>query len=198
MAHYICVALIITMEQGQLEEAKLIAAVQADPNQFVLLYDRHFDAVYGLLASRIADKTLVEDLTAETFYKALSAMQRYRYRGKPFRAWLYRIALNELAQHFRRVKKEQNAQTMWQWVQSACSDELNSFSEEQERENLQTVNGAIPKLNQQDQNLLTLRFYEDLSYQQIADVLETSTNNVGVKLNRALKRLSKLCNVNAL
>ncbi len=179
-------------------EAALITAAQQDKRAFVDLYDLHFDSIYRFFLSRVSDSALAEDLTSETFMKALEKIGSYKYTGKPFSAWLYRIAINEMYQHFRKNKIEQkmlNAQ--WNETELSIHGADFDFKEEQDekemKEKLKHVHNVLLTMKQDDQDILSLRYFNDLSYKDIADTLDINVSNVGVRINRALERLSKLC-----
>jgi len=181
------------------EERKLIEAAQDNKEEFVKLYDLHFDSIYKFLLSRVANVALAEDLTSETFMIAMQKIEKYEYTGKPFSAWLYRIAINEMNKHFRRKKVElKHMEKEWGEVSEKFSYADADLKEEEDKkeqlEQLKELNGAFRELTPKDQDLLALRFFEDLSYKEIADVLGISVNNVGVKLSRAQDRLQTLCN----
>jgi RNA polymerase sigma-70 factor (ECF subfamily) len=88
------------------EEWTLVQGAQKDPALFAPLYNTHFKSIYLFVFRRIADEDLAGELTALVFSKALYNLQRYTFRGLPFSAWLYRIALNEIQGYSRQSKKE--------------------------------------------------------------------------------------------
>src|SRR5262245_19160411 len=90
------------MDQG--EELAAIRAAQADPQRFAPLYLAYFNTIFRFIHRRTSARELTADITQQTFLKALVALPRYEPRGLPFRAWLYRIALNELRMHWRKRK----------------------------------------------------------------------------------------------
>jgi RNA polymerase sigma-70 factor (ECF subfamily) len=91
------------------EERLRIEAAQKDPARFAPLYDEHFERVYAFVARRVRNRPHAQDLTAEVFEQVLVALPRYEWRGKPFAAWLYRIAGNAVADHFSRAARERSA-----------------------------------------------------------------------------------------
>lgn len=181
------------------QERKLIEAAQADPREFVVLYDLHFDAVYRLLVSRLSDNQLAEDLTADTFMIALEKIQKFKWTGRPYRSWLYRVALNELNQYFRKHKKEREL-AIQRWKEEgdqfdAADVELKNNEDQQEAlRSIRQLNETFELLKPAEQDILSLRFFEELSYEEISAALNISVSNVGVRLNRALKRLQTLHN----
>ncbi|MBK6830620.1 MAG: RNA polymerase sigma factor [Flavobacteriales bacterium] len=90
------------------EEQAAIAAAKRDPRRFTPLYECYFGDIFRFLLRRAGDRDLTNDLAQETFLKAMLALPRYQERGLPFRAWLYRIALNELRMHWRKRKEVLN------------------------------------------------------------------------------------------
>ncbi len=177
----------------------LIEAAKQDKTRFVELYDKYFDQIYKYMLTRVSDVQLAEDLTSQTFLNALENLESYEDRGHPFSSWLYRIAINEMNQHFRKSKKNhevaiKNWHETSERFDSADTDLKGSEDEFEHLEQLKVLNNAIRKLKPKDQDILSLKYFENLSYQEIADVLGISVSNVGVKLNRATSRLSKACN----
>src|SRR3989475_12248546 len=90
------------------EEAErlLIEAAQRDRTRFAELYEDNFERVNAFIARRVRNRDEAEDLTSEVFHKALANLPRYKWRGVPFAAWLFRIAANMVADRSKRAAKE--------------------------------------------------------------------------------------------
>jgi DNA-directed RNA polymerase specialized sigma24 family protein len=84
------------------DEQLLVEAAQKGPARSADLYDRHFERVYAHIARRAQSREETQDLTSEVFHQALANIRQFEWRGVPFAAWLYRIAANALADHWRR------------------------------------------------------------------------------------------------
>src|SRR5437588_124621 len=84
------------------DDRALAARAATDPEAFAQLYRRYVGPVYELAHRRSRSREVAEDVTSATFEKALQSMERFEWRRGGFRAWLYRIAANELTDHFRR------------------------------------------------------------------------------------------------
>jgi RNA polymerase sigma factor (sigma-70 family) len=84
------------------DERLLIEAAKADPARFLDLYDRHVDRVYAYVSRRAGSRSVAEDVTSAVFEQALSNIGKFEWRGVPFAAWLFRIAANALADHWKR------------------------------------------------------------------------------------------------
>src|SRR5881409_3662420 len=95
--------------KGQPEEAQerlLVEAAKRDPTRFAELYEINFERVYAFIGRRVPNRGEAEDLTAEVFHKALASLPRFKWRGAPFAAWLFRIASNMIADRSKRVARE--------------------------------------------------------------------------------------------
>src|SRR5215471_19585598 len=89
-----------------LDERLLVEAAQNDPIKFGELYDLHFERVYAFVSRRVRERDRAEDLTSETFYRALAGLKSFEYRGAPFAAWLMRIAANVVFDHAKRWARQ--------------------------------------------------------------------------------------------
>lgn len=85
------------------DEQRLIAqAVRGDADAFAALYRAHVQAIYRYIVHRLNDTQLAEDFTADVFTRAWKSINAYQDQGKPFLAWLYRIAHARVVDHYRR------------------------------------------------------------------------------------------------
>src|SRR5439155_11689072 len=93
-------------KEREAKERRLIEAAQSDPARFADVYENYFALVYAYVARRARNRDEAEDLTAEVFRKALASLPRFKWRGAPFAAWLFRIASNMIADRSKRVARE--------------------------------------------------------------------------------------------
>jgi RNA polymerase sigma-70 factor (ECF subfamily) len=94
------------------EEAELVNRAKAHPQAFGELYERYYSRILCLIYRRTLDAEVAEELTSNTFFKALRALPRYDHRGR-FGAWLYRIALNEIKLHRRTASSRRDHDPNW-------------------------------------------------------------------------------------
>ena len=87
------------------EEEFLILRSQADPEAFRPLYEKYFKRIFLFVLHRVGDKVLAADITSQVFLKALTNIKKFEFRGLPFSAWLFRIALNECNDYFRKSSR---------------------------------------------------------------------------------------------
>ncbi len=96
----------LSIQEDETGERMLIEAAQRDPSRFADLYESNFERVYAYIASRVRDRDVAQDLTAEVFQTALANIGSFEWRGVPFVAWLMRIASNAIADRWQRSAKE--------------------------------------------------------------------------------------------
>ncbi len=135
----------------------------------------------------------MEDLTEETLIRAYENINGFE-RGKKFSSWIYRIGHN-LAVDLMRKKQPlsldrlENYEDWWE-------DDTILFEElEIQRENRALVNRGLFKIEPKYREVLELYFYEEKSYEEIADVLRTTKSNVGVMIKRGKEKLKKVLEV---
>ena len=87
------------------EDQALVTAAQQDTEAAGRLYDKYYREILGYIYHCTLDRTATEDLTSNVFLAAFGHLGRYKWRQIPFRAWLYRIATNEVRMHYRRHKR---------------------------------------------------------------------------------------------
>ena len=89
------------MTQTTEDDRLLIEAAQADPARFLELYERYVNRIYTFVSRRTENRAAAEDITSQVFEQALGAVGRFEWRGLPVSVWLFRIASNALADHWR-------------------------------------------------------------------------------------------------
>ena len=164
------------------DERLLIEAAQKDPSRFAELYELHFNRVYAYVARRVRDRAETQDLTAHVFQQALANLGKFKWRGAPFAAWLYRIASNAIADHARRNMRESND------LQSATETTAAAVDLE-EVERRARLFRAVDKLPDDQRRVIVLRFSEEKSIREIADELGRSEGAIKQLQFRGLENL---------
>lgn len=161
-----------------------IQAARTDPNGFTVLYDRYFSDIFRFVHRRLEQRDLAADITQETFLKAMVALPRYQDRGLPFRAWLYRIALNEVRMHWRKRKEV---------VVDVSFVEFRGLSEEiglpVEDEDMQRLASALGRLDESKARLIDLRYMDGLSFAELGQVLGIGEDAAKMRTHRVLTQL---------
>ena len=169
------------------EQALVELAKQGSTAAFGELYDRHVPLVYHYVYSLLGNKSDAEDFTAETFLRALEAIKRYRWTGRPLSSWLLTIARNLGMNQLRRRQRTKDAFRLL--PDSTSGDPAEGTSAH--GVDIDDLRQAITTLSPVQREVIILRFVLGLDYPQVAQVVGRSVNNVRVIQYRALQNLHK-------
>lgn len=176
-------------EEAMQKEWQEIQAAQQDPAKFRPLYNRYYEQIFRYVYQRTADEALTADLCSQVFLKALQRLEDYEFKGVPFSAWLYRIAMNETAQHYRRTKRNRVVSLEEADLQDMLDEMEDKFDfDESEKWNLIR---ALDELKEVDLQLIEMRFFEQRPFREIADITGLTESNAKVRTYRILNRLKK-------
>lgn len=156
-------------------------------SSFREVYETHFDAIFRYVLHRVASVAEAEDLTSQTFFKAMNALGRFRWKNGSVSAWLYRIANNELASHFRRANRRAASHIP---PVNGVRQELDTAELSLMRNELFcSVNQALRALRPDDQALIVLRYFEQKPFGEIAAILGKRPGALTMRTRRALGKL---------
>ena len=164
------------------EDAEPITESKNNPAAFSVLYDRYVQSIYRYLYYRIGSVPEAEDLTSQTFLAALEALPRYQHQGN-FAAWLFCIARGKVIDYYRTQQRQlplqdtHSAETADLLSQVAHSDEIAQLS------------SLIRTLDDDEQELVRLRYTAGLPFAEIAVILDSNQNTVKKSLYRIMARL---------
>ncbi|SRR6266581_4086655 len=167
------------------DEAELCRRASAgDRRAFAMLYDRHVDAVYRYAFYRVRADAEADDVTSDVFHRALVAMPKYEPR-RPFLAFLYTIARNVVADRLRKARPMASFEDAIAHPSPAAGpDEVAGRLDE-----ARTLRGAIANLTTLQQEVVVLRFLEDRSTKEVAQLLDKPESTIrGIQM-RALATL---------
>lgn len=171
------------------EEARLIQrAQQGDEKAISELYRRHVDVVYRYIWARVRDETTAEDLTAQVFLKALEGLPTYQDTGKPFLAWLYRIAYARTVDHWR--QQERRVEVPLDEAQPGSEPRPGAFLEAED--DWATAINLLAELTDDQQAVLMLRFIGEMSLAQVAETLGKTLGATKATQHRALASLARM------
>jgi RNA polymerase sigma-70 factor (ECF subfamily) len=187
-------ALATSSVADEAEGSRLIALVElarnGDSEAFGQLYDHYHASVYRFLYYRLGSVQLAEDVTAETFFRALRSMSTFRWQGKDFGAWLMTIARNLTTDHFKagRTRLESTTEDM---------STLDSTTDGPESAVLASLTNealleALSSLPTEQRECLVMRFLQGLSIAETAEVLGRSAGAVKQLQLRGVRNLAKV------
>lgn len=162
-------------------ERALIDRARRDPEAFATLYRLHYPRIANYVHRRTGHAAATEDLVSDVFMTALTGLPRYRHRGLPFRAWLYRIATNAVNQWARRERRRLLREHRHA-ARPAPAPELDAHARDD-------VRRALLSIAPQHQAVLALHHLENLAVEQIALVLGRPPGTIKSRLHRARRAL---------
>lgn len=151
---------------------------------FKPLYEKYYNPLFRFFVRRTDDDETSADLCSTTFFKALDNLNGYQWQGKPFGAWLFRIAQNELRKHYRDTKP----------IFVIEEDKLNCWEETTEfpkPDYMQSLVDLLDDLPEDDLRLLELKFFEMCSFEEISALMGIGISATKMRLYRLLDKLKK-------
>jgi RNA polymerase sigma-70 factor (ECF subfamily) len=174
------------------EEIALIDAAKSDPAAFGELYKRYVERIYNYIYFRTGSVRDAEDLTEKVFFKAMSNIKSYRHMGLPFSAWLYRIAHNLVANYHRdRARKQEISLDD---VPGQVLPQVDHHPEVRalKSQEVESLLATIHKLSPIRQELLILKFVDQLSNAEIGKILRKSEGAIKSLYHRTLLELREI------
>lgn len=175
----------------ELNESEIVRQSQSgDWSNFDQLYAAYLPRIYGFVFNRVRHKQTAEDLTAQVFYKVVDHLGSFRADQGGFQAWVYRIARNQVIDHYRVSKPTADLETA---AEPQVGDD---FVEQIDLGmNAAALKRQLKQLSEQQREVVMLRVWDDLSHAEIAAVLNISEANSKVIFSRAVARLRQLVSV---
>jgi RNA polymerase sigma-70 factor (ECF subfamily) len=166
------------------DEASLVSQLAAfDPEAWRAIFDRYFTSIFRLVYVRTRQASVSEEIAAQTFAEAAASIRRYRYRGIPFRAWLYQIARNLTADYIKADRRRFSVPLEEGWL-----GESNPADDAETRADLLA---ALDELTEDQKNVILLRFVEGCSLAESAALIGKSMGAVKQLQHRALITLQR-------
>jgi len=172
----------------RVEEKRLIRSAQnGNADAFAALYRANVQKIFRYIYYRVNNAQLAEDLTGDVFMRALEGMGKYDDRGRPFIAWLYRIAHARVVDYFRKTGKDP--------VETDIADTPLPVDADLDaglvrRQAAQQLRRAIAALTAEQQQVIILRFIEGLRMEEVARIMGKRPNAIKALQHRALRALA--------
>jgi RNA polymerase sigma factor (sigma-70 family) len=172
------------------DNALMLKVKSGDLDKMGLLFERYHRMLYGFLFHNTNQKAISEDLTQTVFYRMLKYRQTFSGEGE-FKTWMYHLARNVLNDEFKknnRLVYQENFVELSDKNHSESGFE-SSFEQNEANEILQK---SLSKLSNEHREVLILSRFQDLSYKEIAEIMDTTEGNIKVKVHRAIKELKNI------
>ena len=180
---------------SKLDKEKLIEIVKkaksGDEKAFSYLYEYYISPIFRFIYFRVKSYEEAEDLTQAVFLKAWNGLPDYKQKKNLFGAWLYTIARNTIIDYWKKKKE-------WK-ISDLAKDTIKDHREPiydliEEEEDFRAVKEAISLLTEDQQEVIILKFIEDLSNKEIAKIMNKKQDAIRQLQSRAIKELRKYLN----
>ncbi|HEV7977936.1 sigma-70 family RNA polymerase sigma factor [Amycolatopsis sp.] len=165
-------------------------ARQGDQFAFSMLYEQHFDSVFGYVLVRTKDRSLTEEITSETFLKAFRRLDSLSYHGTSFRAWVMTIARNLVIDDAKSARRRYEVFLPEGF--DAPSDTADPAAQLCARAEAAAIRDCMQWLTPDQRECLHLRFFEHLPVEEVARIMRRRDVAVRVLQMRAVRRLRDL------
>jgi RNA polymerase sigma-70 factor (ECF subfamily) len=168
-----------------IKQKQLVKQAQnGDQEAFGQLYELYFEKIYRFIYFKTTDRQTTEDLTSQTFFKALENLAKFKGEIAQFKSWIYKIAHNLVIDHYRTNRDHTPldlAQDLAAPEQTAAKTAINL--------ELEKVINYLDTLDPQDRQLIVLRIWDELSYREIAAIIGKSEASLKMQFSRLLKKV---------
>ena len=174
-------------------EEELVKRAQHNREAFGELYEIYYQRIFNFALKRTANIQLALDITSITFLKALNQIKKFRWRDVPFGAWLYRIAGNEINDHYRRQggKRIASIEEIAELADTSdYADEINHAEEELSKyEEFLLLHKKLAELPEMYQEVITLKFFEKKKIREMVKILGKKEGTIKSLLHRGVEKL---------
>lgn len=167
----------------------LVILAKSQPAALGRLYELYYDRIFRFCVHRLFNRSIAEDVTSSVFLTVARTMREFKGRTEQdFRSWLYTIAANQANAHIRKTTRRRRL------MEHVVAHRRAGEYSEQEWSALDwpTLYAAIRELKPEHQTILTLRFFENMEYDDIAKVVDARPATIRVTLHRILRRLQEV------
>ncbi|MFA5842804.1 MAG: RNA polymerase sigma factor [Candidatus Gracilibacteria bacterium] len=158
----------------------------SDSQTFTKRYEEFAQKIYAFIYYRTQDRATAEDLTSQTFLKALEKWESFDLDKGSFKSWIYKIARNTICDHYRELKPQDNIENVFD-----LADEKNFIDELKKEEVAERVKKALSALTQAQREVVLMRVWDELPYKEISIVLGKTEASLKMAFKRALIDLQK-------
>lgn len=170
-------------------EEKILKKSIHNPTAFAPIYEKYYLQLFKFVIQRVENNEIAAEIVSDVFAKAIFNLKKYKFKGMPFSAWLYRVAYNEIANLHRKKKKLRTVNIpddSWNLFQ------LEETHTEDHSSSINKMKVCLQKLKPHEVELIEMRFFEERPFKEVGEILGLTTENARVKTHRAIKKLQKL------
>ncbi|HEY0655548.1 MAG TPA: sigma-70 family RNA polymerase sigma factor [Chryseosolibacter sp.] len=170
------------------DETIMEAVKRGELQQATLLFERYNKRIFNFLARMTMDRELAEDLTQNVFLRIIKYRNSYR-EGNKFQSWIYQVARNVFSDHYQAHKNRFSNFVDVEKISDHMADRA-EYDEQDEKEKI--LQRSLAKLNEEQRELLVLTRFQQMKYEEVAAIMDTTVANIKVKVHRAILKLREL------
>jgi RNA polymerase sigma-70 factor (ECF subfamily) len=179
------------LDSAERQEREIVQRAQRlDQRALAWLYECYYPRVYSYILLQLGDAQQAEDIASETMLKMLEALPRYKFRGVPFSAWVFRIARNCLIDHRRR--RGRRVEVRLDTVAEAQAQDPSPAARAEMSESYEKLRRALAQLTDEQRQVVILKFVQGLDNRTIAKVLGRREGAIKSLQYRALQALKRI------
>lgn len=172
-------------------EQELVQAAQQDSSKFGKLYEHYHPFLYRFILSKVSSKEAAEDLTSQTFEKALKNIHTFTWQGNSLSAWLYQIAKRLIIDYYR--ANARHSAVLNEGIDATLVSDSSSLENQVETELSQDLlQQLIEKLPEKEKKVMYLKFYNGYTNKLISEITGLSETNIGTILYRSTAKIKQL------
>ncbi len=168
----------------------LVDRAKEDPRAFAEIYEAFFEKIYNYVRYKVSNPTDAEDITELVFLRALESISGFKWKGYPFSSWLFRIAHNQVVDHFRATSRRSFSSI--DDSEAALDSGVNIEAEFDLKDDAKMIQAAIIKLPPDQQDVVILKFIDGLTNLEVAKIIGKSEGAVKSLQHRAMRNLRKI------
>lgn len=167
------------------DELIMEAVKRGELQQATLLFERYHKRIFNFLARMTMDRALAEDLTQNVFLRIIKYRTSYR-EGNKFQSWIYQVARNVFSDHYQAHKNRFSDFVDVEKISDHMAD-LEEHEAQDEKEKL--LHQSMARLSEEQRELLVLTRFQQMKYEDVAAIMDTTVANIKVKVHRAILKL---------
>jgi len=165
--------------------------LNGNTNSFATLVDRYKDMVYTLALKMLNNKEEAEEIAQDTFIKVFNSLSKFKGESK-FSTWIYKVTYNTCLDALKKKKKQNNVAYIEDFSEHQTKTLEGILDNIDEKERNRAIQDCLEELPSDEAFLLTLYYFDDKSIEEVAKVVNISTDNVKIKLFRTRKKLATI------
>jgi RNA polymerase sigma factor (sigma-70 family) len=167
------------------DELIMEAVKRGELQQATLLFERYHKRIFNFLARMTMDRDLAEDLTQNVFLRIIKYRTSYK-DGNKFQSWIYQVARNVFSDHYQAHKNKFSDFVDVEKISDHMADHQEG-EEQDEKEKI--LHRSMAKLTEEQRELLVLTRFQQMKYEEVAAIMDTTVANIKVKVHRAILKL---------